>query len=181
MGEGALKFFLDCGAHNGGSVTFFRRTFLDWREFEVHCFEPNPMLCDRLREFDGVTVHQVAVWIEDEERPFYLRRDGKMKASSLIAVKEGLDLDSPLLVECIDFGSWVKAKCLPGDHVVIKMDIEGAEYRVLPRMVEDGSIDLVDELYVEFHGHKTGITPDVHDALVSSLRARGLEPKIWRQ
>lgn len=35
--------------------------------------------------------------------------------------------------------------------VVVKMDIEGSEYQVLPRLFETGAICHVDALYIELH------------------------------
>ena len=58
----------------------------------------------------------------------------------------------------IDFSRWLKemvARHTEADgskpFVVVKMDIEGAEYAVLEELVHDGTIALISELMVEFH------------------------------
>jgi hypothetical protein len=61
----------------------------------------------------------------------------------------------------------------------MKLDVEGAEYPVLEKMVADGSIELIDELLVEFHWHMNeSITKDRHDRLVNELR-KHVHLEIW--
>mmetsp|Transcript_120025 Transcript_120025/g.218200 ORF Transcript_120025/g.218200 Transcript_120025/m.218200 type:complete len:296 (+) Transcript_120025:96-983(+) len=40
---------------------------------------------------------------------------------------------------------------IPADHVIVKMDIEGAEFDVLPCLVQSPSSNLVDSFYLEEH------------------------------
>jgi FkbM family methyltransferase len=61
-------------------------------------------------------------------------------------------------VPAIDFSRWLKemvARHTEADcskpFIVVKMDIEGAEYAVLEELVNDGAIALVNDLMVEFH------------------------------
>jgi hypothetical protein len=50
------------------------------------------------------------------------------------------------------------------------MDIEGAEYDVLEKMVKDGSIYYVNELYIEWHSFKIdSISDERHHALCRLL------------
>ena len=37
------------------------------------------------------------------------------------------------------------------DEIVMKVDIEGAEYTVLPHLINNRAINLVDRIVVEFH------------------------------
>jgi hypothetical protein len=52
-------------------------------------------------------------------------------------------------VESIDFSQWLKRTVAPDDYVILSMDIEGAEYDVLDKMLQDGAFKHVDRLYVE--------------------------------
>jgi FkbM family methyltransferase len=61
-------------------------------------------------------------------------------------------------VPAIDFSRWVKEMVARHTEengskpfVVLKMDIEGAEYAVLEELVRDGTMKLISELLVEFH------------------------------
>lgn len=57
-------------------------------------------------------------------------------------------------VRVVDWVSWLQRHFSAHDVVVVKMDIEGAEHTILPRMAGDGSIDLIDVLGLECHGGK---------------------------
>jgi hypothetical protein len=51
----------------------------------------------------------------------------------------------------------------------LKLDIEGAEYDILEKMVADGTIKRIDELFIEFHWDKCGIAKDRHDRIVAAV------------
>lgn len=54
-------------------------------------------------------------------------------------------------VESIDISKWILDNFSKDDFIVIKMDIEGSEYEVLPKMIEDASIDYINTIYIEWH------------------------------
>jgi len=57
----------------------------------------------------------------------------------------------PKQIRAIDFSAWLSRKFDDQDLIVIKMDIEGAEYSVLEKMLLDGTLSKVAVLIVEFH------------------------------
>lgn len=175
------KYFLDCGAHNGCSIRYFRASVPDASTYGIHSFEPNPIFRDQLRRIEGVVFHPEAVWIKDSEIPFYVSRAQLRDGSTLIASKTTGDLDraNPLMVRCMNFGSWVRRSFSSDDHLVLKLDIEGAEYEVLRSMLADGSIRQIAKLYVEFHGDRIGLPSEIHDRLVEDLTKAGLTIHPW--
>lgn len=52
----------------------------------------------------------------------------------------------------INFSRWLLMNTLPRDFVVVKMDVEGAEYVLVPHMVEMSAWTVVDHLLIEWHG-----------------------------
>jgi hypothetical protein len=52
-------------------------------------------------------------------------------------------------VETVDFSTFLKQ--FRGMQVYVKMDIEGAEFRVLRKCIEDGTCDIIKTLWVEWH------------------------------
>jgi FkbM family methyltransferase len=175
------KYFLDGGAHNGCSIRLFREIVPDSSEYEIHSFEPNPVFRDQLTRIPGVTFHQEAVWVEDCEAPFYLSRAVQRDGSTLIASKitGQLDHENPIMVRCVNFGQWVQRTFQDDDFLVLKLDIEGAEYVVLRSMINDGSIRKIAKLYVEFHHERIGLPSELHDRLVEDLAALKLEIAAW--
>ena len=71
----------------------------------------------------------------------------------------------------IDFSRWLSANFSIRDYIIVKMDIEGAEYEVLEKMIRDGTLQMVNELYVEFHQHMNdNISPERHQRLFDIVR-----------
>ena len=81
-------------------------------------------------------------WATIYEHPNQLVRGGALPEN-----KAGMQ---PKRVHAIDVAQWLLQ--LPADaYVFLKMDIEGSEYRVLPKMIEDRSILYINELVIEWH------------------------------
>jgi len=74
---------------------------------------------------------------------------------------------------------------IPGDWVMVKMDIEGSEYDVLPCLAKSTSAGLVDRLYLEQHDPSwgmTGTTAPQMEAAKNELRAKGVDiPNYFSQ
>ena len=79
----------------------------------------------------------------------------RKSASHIVEEGAGWRADSKVKetveVPAIDFAAWLTKNVKLEDYVVVKMDIEHAEYAVLPRMLATGAACLVDELYLECH------------------------------
>lgn len=56
-----------------------------------------------------------------------------------------------LSVQAVDFSKWLLQHVTIQDYVVLKMDIAGAEFDVLQRLIVDGSIMLVDVMDISWH------------------------------
>jgi len=67
---------------------------------------------------------------------------------------------------------------IPGDWVMVKMDIEGAEWDILPCLALAPAASLVDRLFVEIHNQSmgsTGTDPATMEAAQALLRLRGID------
>ena len=62
-------------------------------------------------------------------------------------------------VSAIDLSSWMQKHLRCSDFIVLKIDIEGAEYKVLPALVKSGMVCMVDLLLVEWHSFSDPIKP----------------------
>lgn len=66
----------------------------------------------------------------------------------------------------------------PEDFVILKMDIEGAEWDVLPCLTQSASAGLIDRLLVEIHPQSwgnAGTTQPQLDKALAGLRAKGVD------
>jgi FkbM family methyltransferase len=176
------KYFLDCGSNNGCSVRRFQRLYRDWDTFTIHSFEPNPVFRSCFNDLkDRIVFHEVAVWVRDDTVPFFLSGKPKQYGSSLIKTKltGKLDLMNPVQVVAVDFDRWIKANIPSDAFVILKLDIEGAEYDVLRHMISGGTIDYVARLYIDFHYEKIGLDVSEHNHLVQEIESRDIEILPW--
>jgi len=77
----------------------------------------------------------------------------------------------------INISRWLLMNTLPRDFVVVKMDIEGAEYEIIPHMAEMGVNLVIDYLLIEWHS-KVPEDIDTNDirakAAIERLKAGGV-------
>ena len=156
------KIFIDCGAHMGESLEAFCTLYEDSGEYQAYCFEASDKKefkdsfehiskkCLEQSKIKSVEWFNKAVWTEDGEITFY---DDGSEGSSIIERKYD---ENPREIECFDLSSWVKRNFSLEDHIILKIDIEGAEYEVLNKVYNDGTINYINKIYCEIHGLKCG-------------------------
>jgi len=179
----SLNIFID----GGGNWRRIVDRYLKLATFdEVYVFEPNPMFHDSYDDSD-YTLIKKAIWTNDGHLPLFISKDENQVASSLLEEKlckvnskvVPYWHEKPINIECVDFGKWIKENISPEDRLTLKLDIEGAEYDVLWQMIDDDSIALVDELYVEFHLATLPNKENEQLLLIQALRECGLPPQEW--
>ena len=174
------KIFLDCGGNLGRAVRAFFKVFPDATEYEVFSFEPQV----RLNKFykgllnERVRLINKAVWTHDGEIDFHFTANVKGSTLFLDKAKDEGHVKT-VTVPCIDLSTWIARKFDRRDLILLKMNIEGAEYPILERMLAERTIAYVDDLYVSPHVQKVkGVTKHRHRALVQDLERAGV-PMKW--
>jgi len=116
--------------------------------------------------------------LPDGIEKFYI---GHGASSSLIHGKTrgNLDFDNPIEVDCIDLSKWITENFDKDDYIILKMDVEGAEYKVLEKMINENTINYVNKLYVEFHGMRVFKTKEDTKKLRTEIRGRGIPVHNW--
>lgn len=143
--------FIDCGARHGQDIYNFRNLFE--QRYETYAFECLPENLEQLEKVPDITIIDKAVSTKDGTATFNLGvttysgslRDDKTK---------NMDPGKSIQVETINFSNWIKENFTSDDNIILSMDIEGSEYEVLYHMIDEGTIKLIDKLYVEFHATK---------------------------
>jgi len=161
--------FVDGGAHIGESVADFVKSKLYSKyPWEMFSFEANHNLIPSIPERANLTILNKAIWIHDEGVNFYLGVD--TLSSSILKHKITGNLSKvPTHVESVDFGKWLKSNFERDDIILVKLDIEGAEYEVLEQMLLDGSIKYIDILFVEFHNVKVNVPKHRDTELINEI------------
>ena len=166
------RVFVDCGGNDRFLMERYLKTLPSFDKIFV--FEPNPTFYNSYKGSNLIFIPK-AVWTEDRTMQMYISKDTKQYGSSLIKERDTIFHEKPIEVECIDFSKWIKDNIKPYWKLTVKLDIEGAEYDVLWKLIKDGTIKYIKELYVEFHVIKNVKKTE----LIKELISIGVNPKNW--
>lgn len=141
--------FVDIGSFDGGEL---REAVKDG--FEVHCFEPNPNMNPFLDEFTNhpdVFINHAAAWDKTGFEPMYGKKenDNSEMSCSLIRAKSNVDTEHFVMVPTIDTGEYLAR--LDKDIAFLKIDCEGAEYRILESILRRFDYSRISRWLVEDH------------------------------
>jgi FkbM family methyltransferase len=167
------KIFLDLGTHYGEGLSELNTKLNLTEEWQVYSFEANPYTYKRFIEehsfnfgyakfynkaastYDGIitlNVETVAGTDEgmgsslinlDNWDPWSSHNEAGFFTSNYF--KKTVD------VKCFSLSNYILNNFIREDFIVIKVDIEGAEYDLLEDLIETGAINFVNEIYIEWH------------------------------
>ena len=174
-----MNYFIDLGAYKGLYIKRFKEGDYYTPDTKIIAFECNPTLKGVDYGKDVEVVHKCA-WVEDGEIDFYISKTGPMFVQGSSVYKNkitgNLDRENPIKMPCIDFSRFLSELIKENDNLIVKMNIEGAEYKILETLLTDGNIKLINTLFVSFHYKKINLPEERHLKLVRALRAvNGLE------
>jgi FkbM family methyltransferase len=153
-----MVIYIDLDAYRGETVQQYLRgeIFERGRECEiVHAFDLSayPAEWQAVKnEFPGVSIafHQKAAGIADGVSTFGEWPENP-QAQTCYADCENYRGRPLKQVERIDFVGWLQRFVQPGNIVICKMDIEGAEYEIMEQLINTGVINKIQHLHIEFH------------------------------
>jgi FkbM family methyltransferase len=152
---------IDCGANMGLSVYYFSKAY---PSAKIIAFEPEEAIFTVLKnnvatyKIQNVTLHKKAVWDAVTTLNFFT--DKGMGGSVTNVYKN----QEPAVVETVNFADYLQDKI-----DFLKMDIEGAEYRVLKSCEE--LLKNVENIFVEYHSY---VNEEQHlDDLLLLLKRKG--------
>ena len=166
------KVFIDCGAHCGESILEAKRRY--GNDIKIISFEANPNLAiplqNHFKDDLNVEVRNEATWVEDQESTnFYLSIDWSDGSSIYKEKKSGGVSDNiSVNIPSINLANFIK-KIKKDNYIILKLDVEGAEYEILNHLIEEDIIPLINEFHGEFHPDKID-KPELKD----------LETKIFK-
>jgi hypothetical protein len=195
--------YVDVGARSYGSSIggWFRKSYPKQnKSFEIYAIEADKVFFGEYRSKKGVQLLPYAAWVRNETLFFGISRFvnrkivekgrgmGRIQPVVQSSMSYKADLDT---IEGFDFAEWLKNVVVERDFVVVKLDVEGTEFHLIPRLVETGAICLIDELFLECHynrwqrccpgqrGVKYQKTYDQCLQLLNSLRKIGVLVHQW--
>lgn len=151
------KIFIDCGAHCGESILEAKKRYGD--KTKIISFEANPNLAIPLQKHfkadSNVEINNAAIWIEDKKSTnFYLSVDWSDGSSIYKEKKSGGITDNiSVNIPSINLSEFIK-KIKKDNYIILKLDVEGAEYEILNHLIDENTFSLVNEFHGEFHPGK---------------------------
>jgi FkbM family methyltransferase len=158
-----MNVFIDLGSHSGAILRKFVASKSYAPDFVLHAFEPNPKINEQFFSIypSGTIIHREAAYISDGEIDLYInaQRPAIVQGSSIFKEKITGDLDKlhPAKVKTIDFSKWLLENFSESDNVIIKCNIEGAEYPVFSKIMDDGNMGIIKKLILKRHWNKIGM------------------------
>ena len=159
-------------------------------EWMIYAFEANPEfesdLDETVRKINKYTNHrikvfkQTAAWTYDGKIGFYVEKATGFGLGSSLDKKHPdviKSRSSQIFVSCRDIATMVKSLNID-DFIVMKIDIEGAEYELILDFIKKDAIRWVDSFAVEYHPQlkKFDSTESVLNAI---LKLYGATFKLW--
>lgn len=145
-----MKILIDCGACYGSAIRELEDNYGIFDK--IYAIEPNPENARLIETKDSKIVKlEVAISTVYGKSKLYFseRYDG---STLYLGKKSGnIRADNFVEVETIDFSDWLAKTITRDNYVVCKMDVEGAEFDVLERLLETRQMDRIDVLLVEWH------------------------------
>jgi FkbM family methyltransferase len=176
--------FIDCGAHCGESILRAKHQFgINTR---IISFEPIPYFAEEIRKIwendESVDIVNAAVWIKEGIDEFQISpmiTDG----SSLLKIPPEEYKDEYLIIKVntFDFSNFLKQFKEKDFKLIVKFDIEGAEYHVLNKMIKDGTINYIDEFWGEWHEAKTDEQKKYQKEVFNYLKENNIIVREWEE
>lgn len=172
-----MNIFVDCGFYRGLILGEYIKEGIVDESWIVYAFDPNPELGlkkDVKRFPMNIKAEEKAVWVNDTVVDFTV--SNVENASSI----DGTTSHAPkktIIVQAFDFSEFVRR--LPEAYIICSMDIEGAEYAVLEKMLVEDTISKIDLLDIEFH-HRFMLEEDLESTLdlVRRIEEEGVKVKL---
>ena len=191
--------YIDCGSNLGQGYDFFSRYF-PISHFDHVLVEPNPFCIKKLKDKylknsndNTLSIIGKAADVKDGSALFYgLNSVDKGEYSDGASIQEfhnsalyTLDKEDAIEVETFDFSLFINKIHDKYEKIVVKMDIEGSEYGILSKLLEDENAKYIDLIFVEFHSNymidsEKQIFRVMEKTLKKSFRKLGVEFYIWR-
>ena len=172
------KVFIDYGARKGESLHLLVDKRPDLENAEIVFYEPCADHFQDLRAIKDarkdrdIKIVKKAVWVSNGLKKF---SEYSSDLANTICPAErfrGTEIRTST-VPTIDVCETLEG--CENKHTIVKMDIEGAEIRVLIRLIRTGMINHINELMVEFHRDRDRVkVAKIYRALKNPERYKGI-------
>ena len=175
-----MKIFIDLGAYTGDTLRIALEVYKHFDRF--YAFEPFSASFEVLKEtFVGreeIILYNAAADVTTGQKKLYLQSAHDLcpnAGHSLLSGKSNVREDTFEIVASVDFSTFVTSTFSMSDTIVLKIDIEGMEYDLLAKMIDDESIRYINKIFCEWHATRANIGKRRHKEIIKRLRKCGLD------
>ncbi|KAL2500264.1 methyltransferase [Forsythia ovata] len=158
--------YIDVGARSYGSsiVSWFKKQYPKQNKtFDIYAIEADKTFHEQYKYKKGVTLLPYAAWVRNETLFFEINQEpshkklekgrgmGRIQPFQSLGSYSSSSSGDVDKIQGFDFAEWLKSTVSKRDYVVMKMDVEGTEFDLIPRLFETGAICLIDEIFLECH------------------------------
>jgi FkbM family methyltransferase len=143
---------IDCGANIGLSILYFKKKYPNSK---IIAFEPNPNVFTILRanleqnHIQGVELYNYCLSDSEGEIEFYINENFGTMEGSVFEERGG---SKKLKVKAVRLSTYIKEEV-----DLVKMDIEGAEIKVLDDLKRNDKLNFVNTYLIEYHHNIPGL------------------------
>lgn len=151
--------FIDCGSHFGEGYEEHRELLNMDDSWNVYMFEPNKICFQKIQHLakDNVKIFNKAVWSEDGTMTFRAEKAGNTNefdgmCSTLLSNNDYFFNygQESYEIETVDLSKFIMS--FDNDNKIhLKIDIEGAEFETIRKIIDSGAMSRVSYLAVEWH------------------------------
>lgn len=153
---------VDCGANIGIATLYLKWKFPN---AVIHSLEPDPSAFAMLQKnivnnnLRDVNLYNNAAMPQEGELDFFISPENK--ASLMMSTLQGRLDKERITVKGIDFSAFINQV----KPALLKIDIEGAEKKVFPKLEETNALKHLDEITMEYHHKIDGEKSDLSEML----------------
>lgn len=194
-----MKYFIDCGTHFFQGLQKFDKMYKFDSSWEIYSFEANPITFQlsqsRIPEkFKTLKLIHENKAVSNENGVVTVNCDfsdkiGVGEGSNILENPPNKDLLygicfswSQKAITSFDFSEFILQLTDP-EYIAIKLDIEGAEFSVLSKIIKDEAYKRIDKIYIEFHerffGSEIEKYIDLKNYFIKFLNEKGCDAGLW--
>ena len=190
-----MNVFLDCGGHFGeGLRSIIQKHNMD-KSWSIHTFEPNPaalfVLEKTVKELDlGIKLFRGALLDMNGYCKFSIQLNSTGAGSVDCLMDKGVCADpnsesfrfhdTIVQVPCLDVSDVVR-QFDANDTIVMKLDVEGSEFKILRKLIKDGLISRIRHLYIEWHDiYLSSESEQSKNEIMDIIRSCGVHVEVWQ-
>ena len=176
---------LDLGAHDGCSIKKFKKILEDQqiKNYKIYSFEGNHFFKDKLIQYqdDNVEIIMKLINTHNLKTKLYISQygDNPGGGSSLYSDKETWGVSKNKFIECdsIDIVEFINS-LEDYDELWVKMDVEGAEYEIIPHLKKFNCLQKINKLFIEWHASKIpSISKKTHNQVKKMVK--NIDTQDW--